>query len=276
MTSKSLTFQKCLPLCEAGDREAWVYLVRNYAPVVFRVLDFYLPSIRGDEQRQFRREMLATLTANQYERLRTFDHLSEREFLMDLRTFLLERGAERLGTSPEPPDVPRLAPDSLAALLQGLPFAHQEVVFLKLAGYSDATTEKIAGVPPSIAAKALEKLAAQYGSILRHDGDSCPWPAQWLGFIRQARTSRTPDCVARRLMVRIVDGQISWYDKSPAEAHLSRCLNCMETWIALREINFLRKDVTPLAPAEVDEFLSAISLAAPAARGSLLHRWFGS
>jgi len=276
MTSKSLTFQKCLPLCEAGDREAWVYLLRNYAPLAFRVLDFYLPPLRGDEQRHFFQEALASLAANQYDRLRTFDHLSEREFLMDLRTFLLELGAARLGNSPEPPDAPRLTPDSLAAMFQNLPFAHQEVVFLKLAGYSDATAEKIAGVPPSIAAKALEKLAAQYGPILRQDGDSCPWPAQWLGFIRQARTSRTPECIARRLMVRIVDGQISWYDKSPAEAHLSRCLNCMESWIALREINFLRKVAMPLAPAEVDEFLSAISLAAPAAHGSFLRRWFGS
>lgn len=276
MSSKSLTFQKCLPLCEAGDREAWAYLLRNYAPIAFRVLDFYMPSFRGDEQRQFWQEALAALTANQSERLRTFDHLSEREFLMDLRTFLLELGAARLGTSPEPPGAPKLTPDSIAALLQGLPFAHQEVVFLKLAGYSDATTEKIAGVPPSIAGKELENLAAQYAPILRHDGDSCPWPVQWLGLIRQARASRTPECVPRRLLVRIFDGQISWYDKSPAEAHLSHCMNCMESWIALREINFLRKVATPLPPADVDELLSGLSLAPPAARGSLLRRWFGS
>ena len=195
---------------------------------------------------------------------------------MDLRTFLLELGAARLGSSAEPPGAPRLAPDSLAALFQDLPFAHQEVVFLKLAGYSDATTEKIAGVPPSIAGKALENLAAQYAPTLRHDGDSCPWPAQWLGFIRQARASRTPECVARRLMVRIFDGQISWYDKSPAETHLSRCVNCMESWIALREINFLRKVAAPLPPADVDELLSRLSFAPPAARGSLFRRWFGS
>ena len=276
MSSISLTFQKCLPLCEAGDREAWAYLLRNYASIAFRVLDFYLPSFRGDEQRRFWQEALAALTANQYERLRTFDHLSEREFLMDLRTFLLERGAERLGTSPEPPGAPKLTPDALTALLHSLPFAHQEVVFLKLAGYSDATTEKIAGVPPSIAGKALENLAVQYAPILRHDGDSCPWPAQWLGLIRQAHASRTPECVARRLLVRIFDGQISWYDKSPTEAHVSRCANCMESWIALREINFLRKVATPLPPAEVDELLSGLSFSAPAERGSFLRRWFGS
>ena len=276
MSSKSLTFQKCLPLCEAGDREAWAYLLRNYASIGFRVLGFYLPSFRGDEQRQFWQEALAALTANQYERLRTFDHLSEREFLMDLRIFLLELGAARLGSSTEPAGAPKMTPDSLAALFQDLPFAHQEVVFLKLAGYSHATTEKIAGVPPSIAGKALENLEAQYAPILRHGGDSCPWPVQWLGLIRQARASRTLECVARRLMVRIFDGQISWYDKSPAEAHLSRCVNCMESWIALREINFLRKTAAPLPPAGVDELLSGLSFAAPAARGSFLRRWFGS
>ncbi|MFB3923854.1 MAG: hypothetical protein ACE145_19190 [Terriglobia bacterium] len=276
MSSKPLTFQQCLPLCETGERAAWAYLLQNYAPVGFRILDFYLSALEGKAQRQLFRDALAVLAANQYERLRTFDHLSEREFLMDFRIFLLEIGAARLPTSTEPAGDAPLTLESVAALLRGLPFAHQEIAFLKLAGYSDSTAEKIAGVPPSIADKALEQLGARYGAILQEDRDSCLWPARWLDFIRQARAARKPECVARRLLVRILDGQISWYDKSPAEAHISRCLNCMESWMALREVNYLRKETGPLSLGAVDDLLSEFSFVAPPAPVSLLRRWFGS
>ncbi len=276
MPSKSLTFQKCLPRCEEGDREAWQFLLQNYTPIALRLVEFYLPHFRGDQQKKFWCEALGAISANQYERLRTFDHLAEREFLMDLRTFLLDSASPRLEASNNLLPVPPLAPESLAALLHGLPFTHQEIVFLKLAGHSDAATEKIVGVPPSLAKKALESLEAPYAPILQHGEDSCPWPVAWLELLRQARAARTPECVARRLLVRILDGQASWYEKSPAEAHLSGCLHCMESWIALREVHFWRSEAKALPPDEVDQLLSCIPIAAPAKGGSLLRRWFGT
>jgi hypothetical protein len=276
MSQKSLTFQKCLPRCEEGDPEAWQILLRNYAPIAQRLMDFYLPQFRGDAQKQLWKEALGVLAANRYERLRAFDHLSEREFLIDLRAFLLDFGATRLKASGGPSGVPRPTPESLAALLHGLPLAHQEIVFLKLAGHSDTSSEKVSGVPPSIARKALENLESHYAPILRPGEDSCPWPAAWLELLRQARASRTPECVARRFLVRILDGQASWYEKSPAEAHLACCLHCLETWIALREVHRLRSEAKDLPPADVDEMLSCLPITAPARRGSFLRRLFGS
>jgi hypothetical protein len=276
MSTKSLTFQQALVRCEAGDREAWRFFLSNYTPIALRLLDFYLPRIRGDEQEDIWREALAALAAGNYQRLRTFDHLSEREFLMDLRDFLLEFGGARLDPAGDVPGVPRPTAESVAALLKDLPFAHQEIVFLTLAGHSDAATEKLSGVPSSIARQALENLEAQYAPVLRREEDTCPWPAAWLEMLGQARAARTPECVARRLLVRIRDGQTTWYEKSPAEEHIAHCLHCLQAWIALREVHFLRDQAQPLTAEKVDHLLSCLPIAAPAASNSFLRGWFGS
>jgi hypothetical protein len=254
-----ITFHKTLAGCEAGNPEAWRAFLGDYTPVVYQLFDVYLPALR-DGRAQLWEEMLLTLAANNFERLRSFDRQAEREFLADLRSFLLERGGTKLEPAEDISRTPRPAPDTVNALLKGLPLVHQEVLLLKLAGYSDGTLEKMLRITPAIAQRGLERLQADYSAALKKDRDACLWPAAWLKLLAHARSARSADCPPLRQFVRILDGQTSWYEKEPIEKHVGLCLHCLERWTALRELIYWRHGVERLPEAEVKALVSGLSL----------------
>src|SRR5690242_4765168 len=90
-----ITFHRILAGCEAGDPESWRAFLADYEPVVFQLFEVYLPS-SSERRSELAQEALRALAANHFEPLRTFDHQAEREFLADLRTFVLEQGAAKL------------------------------------------------------------------------------------------------------------------------------------------------------------------------------------
>jgi hypothetical protein len=270
-----ITFHKTLAGCEAGNAESWRAFLGDYTPVVFHLADVYLPALR-EGRAQLWEEMLLALTANNFERLRSFDHQAEREFLADLRSFLLERGATKLEPAADVTRAPRPAPDTVDALLKGLPLIHQELLFLKLAGYSDGTLEKMLRITPAIAQRGLERLQTDYSAVLKKDRDACLWAAAWLELLAHARSAKSADCPPLREFVRILDGQTSWYEKEPIEKHVGLCLHCLERWTALRELIYWRQGVERLPAAEVNALVSGLSLRGePKKENSFLKRVFG-
>ncbi len=270
-----ITFHKILAGCEAGERGSWQTFLGEYTPIVFKLADIYLPS--GPEARAaLWQETVGALTANGFERLRAFDHQAEREFLTDLRGFLLEQGARKLDRSRDVAGAPTPTPEVVSALLKGLPLLHQEILFLKLAGYSDATLEKMLRITPSIAEQGLARLQADYAVILEKEQDVCLWPAAWLELLRHARAAETEDCPPLRQFVRIQDGQTSWYDKDPVERRMAECLHCLEGWTALRELVYWRRDAEARPPEEIEALLSSLPLQAGPKKKSLLKRVLGT
>lgn len=255
-----ITFHRILRGCEEGDRESWRLFLRDYTSVVSRLVAVYLPSL-AKPQNHFWQETLGSLAAKGFERLRTFDHQAEREFLLDFRGFLLERGGELVDPSQDA-NGGAIAVETVEGLLKGLPLAHQQILFLKLAGYSDATIEKIYTITPAIAQEGLERLQADYTVLLGRKEDTCLWPGAWTALLRQVRAAKTEACVPPRQHVRILDGQISWYDKEPMEQHTSACLHCLECWTALREVVYWRREASPISSAEIDALLSGLPLQA--------------
>jgi hypothetical protein len=76
--------------------------------------------------------------------------------------------------------------------------------------------------------------------------------------------------------VRILDGQISWYEKTPVEEHMAKCLHCLDYWASLREIDYLRRDTTPVPAGQVEVLLAALPPGTIAPRsGSWLSRLIG-
>jgi hypothetical protein len=186
MSSKFNTLQRILPGCEAGDRAAWETFLAQYTPLAYALSSFYLGARSGKEQAVLWAAALRALGANDFERLRGLAHHAEREFLADLRAFLLEFGAPNLRPYRNAPSVPALTPEAVADLLKDLPLVQKEIVFFKLAGYSDATLEKILVLPAVAIRNPLEKLAKNDGLILDQEDDACPWPAAWLEILRHA------------------------------------------------------------------------------------------
>ena len=270
-----ITFHKTLAGCEAGNPESWRAFVGDYTPLVYRLVGEYLPPLR-EGRAQLWEEALLALAANDFERLRSFDHQAEREFLADLRGFLLERGATKLEPAGDITLPPRPAPDTVDALLKGLPLIHQEILFLKLAGYSNRTLEKMLRITPAIAQRGLERLQADYSAALKKDRDACLWPAAWLELLAHARSAKSADCPPLRQFVRILDGQTSWYEKEPIEKHVGLCLHCLERWTALRELIYWRQGVERLPAAEVNALFSGLSFRGEARQEkSFLKRVFG-
>jgi hypothetical protein len=96
-------------------------------------------------------DALRALSANACETLRGFSHQSEREFLVDLRTFLQNWIITKLESSQDAADPRAPTLQTLADLLTGLPLLHQEIAFLTLGGYSQVTLEKILRITPAVA-----------------------------------------------------------------------------------------------------------------------------
>jgi hypothetical protein len=271
-----LTFHKTLAGCEQGSRAAWEAFVSSYTPMMFCILGVYAPACDEDCRRQAWQEVLGLLCAGNFQRLRTFDHQSEREFVVDLRTCLLEASANRVNPVADNRDAPEPTPAGVKGLLQGLPLVHQLVVFLKLAGYSDNTLEGILRISPAVARSGLERLQPNYDATLKRDHDGSLWPATWVNLLRDAWAGRTDSCPPLRQFVRILDGQTGWNEKESVEKHVVECLHCLERWAALREVIHWLREAAPLPADRLGVFLSGLPVKAdPRARTSLLKRMFG-
>jgi hypothetical protein len=259
--STLLTFHRILASCEGGDPEAWKAFLADYTPMVFQLFAVYLPGTL-EWRLEFWREALGVLSANNYEGLRGFSHQSEREFLVDLRAFLLDRVSTKIDSSQDltSPPAPNLV--TLSQLLKGLPLLHQEIVFLTLAGYAQAKLERIMRISPSVAQDGLERLRANYPAALDRSENRCLWPAGWIALTRSTRASKQEDCAPLRQFVRTLDGQASWYDKNPVEEHRSSCLRCLELWTSLLEVVAWERDMEPWPPEKTEPLLSAVPVKA--------------
>jgi len=266
------TFHKIREQSEHGNAAAWRALLDFYGPVFFRLLEIH-GAIRRQEASSIVKKMLAELTANGFERLRATSRQSEREFLGDLRARLLETALE--ATPFENSQVPAsgsFEPEKIAKLLDGVPLLHKEMLFFKLAGYTENTLERLMRISPRVAEKAFERLAEEYQAARSTEQDRCPWPAAWLAFLKHARGLKTEHCIPAHEIVRIHDGQVSWYEKEPVEKHVSGCLHCLEAWAGLREVGYWRRAADPLSSSEIERLLEVIPVEKPAAKKSFFQR----
>jgi|GEM_PF-1031448 hypothetical protein len=253
-----LTFHKIVTGCEAGEREAWRAFLADYTPLILQLSRIHLP--RCPDSMHLWQQLLDEVCAENFKILHSFGHQSEREFLIDLRAFLLMKGNSFAWGTDNPTDLDSLTVEQLRELVKGLPLLHQEVLFLKLSGYSDRTLEQILRVTPAAARGGLERLRQSYSVVLNQDHDACLWPVAWLTIYRELQAGRTEACPPARQFIRIQDGQVGWYDKEPVEKHLVECLHCLEKWTALKELSYWRRAAKPVSGAEVEKLLAVLPL----------------
>jgi hypothetical protein len=266
------TFHKIRKQSEQGNAQAWRALLDFYAPAFFRLLEIH-GAIPRREASPIVKKMLAGLTANGFERLRATSRQSEREFLGDLRALLLEAALDSAASkNSEIQASGAFEPEKIAELLEGLPLLHKEMLFFKLAGYTENTLERLMRISPRVAEKAFERLAEEYQAARQAEQNRCPWPAAWLAFLKQARGLKTENCLPAHQLVRIHDGQVSWYDKEPVEKHVSACLHCLEAWTGLREVGYWRLAAERLSASEIEQLLEVIPIEKPPAKKSLFQR----
>lgn len=273
-----LTFQQVREQCEQGNAEAWRAFVNLYGSLLTHLLEVYSPAaVKASPL--IMTKMLASLAEDDFARFRSTSRQSEREFLTDVRALLLDVALDSAG-DPVSTDSPQTIPsatfslEAVGKLMDGLPLTHQEMIFLRLSGYTDVSLENMLRIAPVVAQTAFARLEADYSAATHLEKDRCTWPASWLNLLRQARATKKDNCPDLHQFLRIQDGQVSWYDKEPTEKHVSSCLYCLERWTALRELGYWRRKASPLAAAELEGLIAVLPVAAPAKK-SFLQRVFG-
>jgi len=269
-----MTHYKILPGCAEGNPEAWRAFLKNYTPTALEVLKVYSTWTPEECLDQWR-DTLKALAENDFAALKSMPPLSEREFLVALRTILLDRASAKLDPARDAsqPAAPTL--ESLNTLLAGLALVHQEIAFLTLAGYSPKTIEDILRISPTVAEEGFARLREAFPALGERSEDRCAWPSAWVAIGKAARAGETKDCTPVRQLVRILDGQASWYDKSPAEIHRAKCLRCLELWTAMSEVVAWERMRQPWPDDKIEALLSVIPLKAEKRKSSLFARMLG-
>src|SRR6202035_2290618 len=271
------TFHKIREQGEQGEAGAWRAFLEFYSPLYLHLVLLY--ALEGEQGSGIWEKTLGALAEGNFARFRATSRQSEREFLSDVRALLLdiaghERPAGGRGAAPDAdaapvsPDAPAVNPDAAAdnadsapvnfeklgleklgfargleklwKIVAELPLLHQEMLFFKLAGYTDATLELVLRVAPRVAQASFERLSPDFAAARTLTSDRCPWPLEWLATLHAARAMKTDKCPELHQFLRIQDGQVSWYDKEPVEKHVASCLHCLEAWTALREVGYWR------------------------------------
>ncbi len=272
--SKLMTLYKILPGCEEGNPEAWKAFLENYTPTALEIFKVYSPW-PPEACLDHWRDALHGLSVNEFAALRGFSHLSEREFLVGLRAFLLDRAATSLSPAQDAKVPPAPTTESLTALLAGLPIVHQEITFLTLAGYSQKAIENILRISPTVAEEGLERLRPSYAAVVERSENRCLWPSAWIAIGKAARADEKKDCTPLRQMVRVLDGQASWYEKSPSELHRSQCLHCLERWTSMLEVVSWERTCQPWPAEKVAPLLAVVPLKEEKRKPSLFARMLG-
>jgi hypothetical protein len=271
------TFHKVRERCEQADAEAWRAFLELYTPLGLHLLKMHLPEQETAAERLWK-QALGALAADGFERFRATPRQSEREFLADVRSVLLERAAQEnaagAAEAPQPGSATNLLNlETFGKLLEGLPLLHQEMLFFKLAGYTDASIERMMRMAPRVAQAAFGRLEADYAEALKIERDRCLWPRPWLALLQDARAQKQEACPQVHQFLRIQDGQVSWYDKEPVEKHVSGCRHCLEAWAALREVGYWRQAAPPVTAQQIESCLSGLPVA-PATKKSFFKRMF--
>ena len=165
-----ITFHRILAGCEAGNHDAWQTFLQEYTRIALSLCQVYLP-LTEQQRRDLWREAVCRLADRDYEHLRNLSHQAEREFLVDLRAFLLKSGGGSLGAPRDGSGLTAPNTDSVESLLKDLPLLHHQFLFMKLAGYTDGTLEKILLISSEVAKQGLEKLHTSQFAVLGQQED---------------------------------------------------------------------------------------------------------
>jgi hypothetical protein len=234
--------------CRAGKPEGWRYFVREYVPVIRKLMAHYFPDRAGDQGVIER--VLAGLHGADSGLFRSLDPAPERAFVSELRQKVLAAvEADRASTAPE------IAVDleTLTGALEPLTLTEKLAVWFETMRYP----AEDAGRMLRMSTETAQGIRGRGGELIRARVDA--WRASlltdngpWLG--RAAATLATKDCTPAKAFFDVIDGRATWRGREEMERHVKGCWFCVDHYGRLLEVVDMLRGSRALSDAEAEPY----------------------
>ena len=289
------TFHRVREQCEQANADAWRAFLSLYSPLGLHLLGMYAPDRAAAARfgRKVWEETLRRLAENNFERFRGTARQSEREFLARRASAAARdaRGSGRGGRRKRrhcgharrrrcAGRVGRAQPGSIRKgsrrFSKGCRCCIRRCFSSSWPVTATAPSRRCCAWRRAWPKNRSQRLSPDFAAALSAQKDRCLWPSEWLAILRQARAAKKETCPELHQILRVHDGQVSWYDKEPVEKHVSGCLYCLERWTALREVGYWRRMAPAVSPEQIEEWLRVLPVRAEEKKKkSLLRRVLG-
>jgi hypothetical protein len=245
--------------CSANQPVGWRYFVRQYVPVIRRILAHYSPDTALEP-------VLKTLGTPQSTLFRALEPVPERPFVAELRQNILT-----VIDAPAPEMELRL--EQLTAALDGFTVVERQVVWLEGMIYPPPET----GEMLRMAAPTVEKIRDRAAEGVRGQVDG--WNTRLLAdngrvLGQAAGATRSERCLPWKTFLDVIDGRMTWRGREEMEQHVLGCWNCIDHFCRLLEVVELLRGVQPLNEEEAAPFDRLLGIAEERRGG--WRKWFGA
>lgn len=240
--------------CRADRPAGWSYFITSYVPVIRKLMLHYRPDRSGNID-----GVLLAIRKTGAPAASLFASVSpapEREFLADLRQQVLD--ILDLESAPLEPEI-SIDLESLTTALEPLTPLEKQAVWLETMRYGPAE----AGAMLRGGAAAIEKMRENAAARIRATLDN--WRLTLLSENgRQlgcaAAAAGTPNCLASRSFLDLLDGRTTWNGREDLERHVRTCWHCIDHYCRLLEAAELARRNQPLSEPEALQFRTLLGV----------------
>jgi len=231
--------------CRAGRADGWTYFIRNYVPVVRRLLAHYFPE-RADVESAVER-VLVGLHEPRAGLFQMIDPAPERAFVAELRQHAIAaEGNHQAGAAP---DV-SIGLEELTTALDSLTLTERLVVWFETMRYDSTDTSRML----RMSAPTVDAIRVRAGELVRGSMDS--WRSSLLTdngaeLGRQAAEQHGKDCPPAKVFFDVIDGRATWLGREEMERHVRNCWYCVDHYCRLLEVVDVLRAAQPLGEAEI-------------------------
>ncbi len=236
--------------CRRGRPPGWTHLVTNFVPAFARLLEHYRPGATGND---FWARFLAALRDDPNSPLASVQAVSEREFVFEMRDFLLAfAGVEPAGGEVDWP--------AFQEALAPLTAVEKQVVWLETMDYDTAAAAALVRVSEETGAQTRRRAAGLLHEHLPGFSIADHAPA-----LRHMASTAEDKPIAVRQLLRALDGQMKWSERQDLDAHLAGSWHDIDRFCRVREADAAVRDTNPLSPEQAAPILASMGVK-PAAK----------
>lgn len=225
--------------CREDRAEGWRYFIRNYVPVVRKLLAHY-----GSDHADAVERVVSDRTI-----FSGLEPVAERPFVGELRQRVLGQF----------PATSNLDLEDVAAALAPLTLLEKQTAWIETMRYTTAETGPMLRMSPAT----VEKIRGRAAELLR--GKLSTWSRTILAdngiaLGREAAAAQMKDCLPSRVFLDVLDGRTTWRGREEMEMHVTSCWHCIDHFCRMAEVGELLRGIQPLSEQEAARYLRLLGI----------------